>query len=163
MVVHWVAYSIKQSRTISPILSVCVGEIMKAQQDKILNSIRMLLAWNGRSLCWGRERREKKGAPLGQVKIPEKAWSLVVFIMNSYGPSFFGLLPCAVETINCLSLRFWLNPRVSEWDWLFMALSVQISLLFLFPPMLHLKQGWRAKYFLQSGFFCPVVKLYCLT
>lgn len=74
LIVHCVAYSIKQSRTISPILSVCVGEIMKAQQDEILNGIWILLVWNGQSLYWGWERREKKGAPLGQVKIPEKAW-----------------------------------------------------------------------------------------
>lgn len=113
VIVHCVAYSIKQSRTISPILSVCVGEILKAQQDKILNGIWMLVVWNGRSLYWGQERREKKGVPLGQIKIPEKAWSLVVFIMNSYGASFFGLLACAVETINCPSLRLWLNPRVN--------------------------------------------------
>lgn len=39
VMVHCVAYSIKQSRTINPILSVCVGEIKKAQQDKILNGI----------------------------------------------------------------------------------------------------------------------------
>lgn len=54
--VHCVAYSIKQSRTINPILSVCVGEIKKAQQDKILNGIWMLLAWNGRTLLGKGER-----------------------------------------------------------------------------------------------------------
>jgi len=71
--VHCVAYSIKQSRTVGPILSVCVGEIMKAQQDRILNGVGMLVAWNGHSLYWGWERRGKKEALLGRVTIPEKA------------------------------------------------------------------------------------------
>lgn len=54
----------------------------------------------------GAGEKEKKGVPLNQVKIPEKALLLVVFIMNSYGVSFFGLQVSVVETINCLSLRF---------------------------------------------------------
>ena len=39
VIAYCAAYSIKQSRTISPILSICVGEIMKTQQDKIVNGV----------------------------------------------------------------------------------------------------------------------------
>lgn len=113
VIVHCVAYSIKQSRTLSPILSVCVGEIMKARQDGILNGMWMLLVWNGRSLYWGRERREKKGAPSGRVKIPEKAWWLVVFHHELLRRELFWSAGLCSRSINCPLLRLWLNPRVN--------------------------------------------------
>lgn len=52
VIVHCVAYYIKQSRTVSPILNMCVGETLKARQGKILSGIWTLLAWNGHSLYW---------------------------------------------------------------------------------------------------------------
>lgn len=119
----------------------------------ILNGIWMLLMHNSHFLCQGQERREKKGVSLGQVKIPEKAWLLVVFIMNSYRASFFSLLACAAEAINCLSLRFWLNPRVnirlSEINY---YIYVSICENLIPHPVLQLKQGWRPKYFFAVCF-----------
>lgn len=162
VIVHCVAYSIKQSRTISLILSVCVGEIAKAQQDKILNGMWMFLVWNGCSLYCSWEVREKKGAPLSQVKIPKKAWSLVVSIMKSYRASFFGLMACAAEAINCLSLRLWLNPRVNvrlnEIDYYIYGSICANVIFFFFLPLCF---SWSRDD--KSGFFCPVVKLHCLT
>lgn len=161
VIVHCVAYSIKQSRTLSPILSVCVGEIMKAQQDGILNGMWMLLVWNGRSLYWGRERREKKGAPSGRVKIPEKAWWLVVFHHELLRSELFWSAGLCSRSINCPLLRLWLNPRVNvrlnEVDYyIYGSICANLIPPPPFPPhMLQLKQGWRAEYIFAAWFLLP--------
>lgn len=167
VIVHCVAYFIKQSRTLSPILSVCVGEIMKAQQDEILNGMWMLLVWNGRSLYWGWQRREKKGAPSGRVKIPEKAWWLVVFHHELLRSELFWSAGLCSRSINCPLLRLWLNPRVNvrlnEVDYYIYG-SICANLIPSPPPIcFSWSRDEELNKFLQPGFFCPVVKLYCLT